>query len=95
MPDVSHLAGIGHLLANHQTYLGDVEYALTIIEALYGSISVTGRFAFTTEPHDLTAYAALTLELSDGFCITIVMTYHDPIHNSYGFEMEGPYTALV
>ena len=91
MPEMEQRAGIGALLANYHVYLGDVEYALTVIEAPHGDLTIAGEFAFVTAPVDLSDDAQLSLALADGTRLAIVLKHHDPLQNIYTFAGTGLY----
>ncbi len=91
VPDVEHCSGIGVLRANHHTYLGDVAYALTVIEAPHGDLTIAGEFAFVTAPLDLSDDAQVSLALADGTRLAIILKHQDPLQNIYTFAGIGLY----
>ncbi len=93
VPDVEHVSGTGALRANDQTDLGDVVYALTVIQEPHGDLTVAGEFAFVAAPLDVGDYAQVSLELADDTWLAIDLTYQDPTQNIYSFAGIGVYRA--
>ena len=93
MPDMEQRSGTDALLANDHTYLGDVAYALTVIEVPHEELAIAGEFAFVTAPRDLSAAAPLSLALADGTWLVIVLKQQDPLQNIYTFTGTGLYRA--
>ncbi len=93
MAAMEQRSGTGALLANDQTYLGDVAYALTVTEAPPGDLAIAGEFAFVTAPRDLSDAAPLSLALADGTWLVIVLKQQDPLQNLYTFAGTGLYRA--
>ncbi len=91
VPAVEHFSGTGALRANDQTDLGDVVYALTVIQEPHGDPTVIGEFAFVTAPLDLGDYAQVSLALAAGTWLAIDLTHYDPTQNIYTFTGIGLY----
>ncbi len=95
VPAVEHCSGTGALRANDHTDLGDVVYALTVIQEPPEARAVAGEFAFVAAPLDVSDYTQLSLELADGNWLAIDLKYHDPLQNIYTFTGTGLYRERV
>ena len=90
MGEITQLDGTGHLLANQHTYIGDINYGITLFEEPDTTVKVTGSFQFTAEPRDVMTYPTLFIQLADSFYVGITLQQQDLQQNRYTFTGHGP-----